>query len=276
MPSPETYSDWLARLTSEQFGRLWYCKFQYDLKHGNVPPDIEDTFRSVIEAKLKTTEPDFPPLALIKSVLLDNPVLFDLKGLRVPQNQEPYSTITKLEAFSYYLLKRRVLITILDEAEDELDFIWANVGGIITPRFFEGILRTDRGFFWCAATEVLEEVIALHTADQAAVTLRDRLGLHHMGKGQRLIRIDIPENALVSKKCCAPTTVDSGDNPAFIPFNGADGYGRTQNLKTIMRDVKEVVAEEIQFDETFTATRIGEVSASVPPVSWGEVEALVS
>jgi hypothetical protein len=275
MSSPETYSNWLARLTSEQFGRLWYCKFQYDLKHGNVSPDIENTFRSIIESKLKTTKPDFPPLALIKSILLENPSLFDLQGLRVPQDHEPYSTITNLEAFSYYLLKRRVLITILDEAEDELDFIWANIGGIITPRFFKGNLRTDRAFFWCAATVVLDDVIARHTADQAAITLRDRLGLHHMDKGQRLIRIDIPENALVSRKLCAPTTADSGENPAFIPFNSADGYGRTLNLKTIRRDVKEIVAEEIQFDETFTATRIGEVSTNVPPISWAEVEALV-
>lgn len=272
----ETYSDWLVKLRSEQWGRMWFCKFQYDLDNGNIPADIGDKFRSIVEAKLKTLKPGLPPLALVESIILENSTLFDLKGLRVPQEHELYSLIVKLEVFSYYYLKRRVLLTILDEADDDLEFIWVNIGGIITPRFFGGRLRTDRAFFWCAAKKVIENVVARHDAGQAATTLRDRLGLHPVGKGQRLIRIDIPVNALVSKKLCAPTTLDSGVNPAFIPFNDADGYGRTLNLKTIKRDVKEIVAEEIPFDETFTATIIGEVSADVPPIPWDDVETLVT
>ena len=274
MLNPPDYSEWVTRLVSDNFGRLWLRKFQYDLENGNIAADIEDVFKLRAEVKLSATS-GIPWLQLVESLLQENPVLFDLKGLRIPPNHEPYSVIVNLETYSYFYLRRRVLVTILDEGDEELDFIWSNIGGIITPRFHEGRLRTGRAFFWCAPTEVIDVIVSGNTPDQAASLIRDRLGLHHVGEGQRLVRIDIPANALVGKRLCAPTTLDSGTNPVFIPFNAADGYGRTLNLVTIERDLKELVAEEVSFDETFTAARVGTVETNVPTISWANVEALV-
>lgn len=270
-----TYADWLMRLSFHQFGRMWLSKFKYDLNNGNMPADVEHTLKRKVEEKLKTSEPDFPALAILGSVILENPASFDLKGLRIPPNLPPHSLIVKLEDFAYYYLRRRVLVTILDESDDELDFIWENISDIISPRFFTGMIRTERAFFWCTPTDEINNIVLRSKPNRAATKLRNRLGLHRVAKGQRLVRMDIPPDSLLGKTLCAPTTLDSGVNPTFVPFNSADGYGRTLNLKTIRRDTKEIIAEEIPFDKSFTATSVGKVGARVPSISWTDIEALV-
>jgi len=275
MPPSAAYSIWETELTSDQFGRMWLNKFRFDIGHGNIPTTMTATLRSVLEAKLVSIGKGLPPLVILETVIQENPILFDLQGLRGPPGNEPYSFVIRLEVFAYFYLKRRVLLTILDDDDEELNFIWRNIDGTITSRFFSGKVRTDRAFFWCAPTKELETTSAKYTADRAATILRDRLGLHLLDKGHRLIRIDVPVAALVGKRLRAPNTLDSGANPAFVPSDSPDGYGRTLNLATITRDVKEIVAEEIPFDETFEIHRLGMVTSKVPHISWLGVEALI-
>lgn len=95
-----------------------------------------------------------------------------------------------------------------------------------------------------------------------------------MLKGQRLVRIDIPPDALQGKRLCAPTTLDAGANPVFVPYNDSEGYGRTLNLRAIRRDLKELVVEKIPFTEDFVVMKIGKVGANVPSIDWDAVEML--
>ncbi|HYJ85533.1 MAG TPA: hypothetical protein VEW46_05740 [Pyrinomonadaceae bacterium] len=271
-----TYVEWITALATSQLGHLWLSKFQYDLKEGNLSPSIENTLKGLIEAKVLTLSLGLPPLSVVESVLKENPTLCDLQGKRAPTNVEPYSLIVRVETFAYYYLRRRVLMTILDESDDEVEFVWAHLGGVITPAFFEGWVKTDRDFFWCVPTRLLLDLTITGAPNKSATTIRTRLGLHLIDKGERLIRIGVPESAILGKKIAAPTTLDSGVNPAFVPFNSSDGYGRTLNLKSLTRDIKEVVIEKIRFESTFSAEQVGKVGAKLPPISWIAIDRLVT
>jgi hypothetical protein len=255
---------------------MWLNKFRFDVTHGNIATTIESILELTVEARLTTLRSGYHPLAVVEMVINENPTLFDLKGLRIPPDDEAYSVLIKLEDFGLFYLKRRVLLTVLDDDDEEFDFIWKNIGGVVTPQFFKGQLRTDRAFFWSAPTEEIERISARFTGDRAATILRDRLGLHTAEKGQRLVRIDIPTASLVGKRLRAPTTLDSGANPTFVPSDSGDAYGRTLNLTKIVRDVKEIVGQEIPFDGNFTVLRVGIVTSNVPVIAWAGVESLVT
>lgn len=270
------YDEWITELVSEELGHLWLSKFNYDLSVGNLPRLLEKTFRTLVETKLATVPLGYPALSVVESVINENPGSCDLKGQRIPADLEPYSLIVKLEAFAQYYLRRRVLMTVTDESDGDVEFVWENLGTVITPRFYEGWVKTERDFFWCAPTRVVLEIIDSCLPNLGATRLRSRLGLHLMGKGQRIIRIDIPPAALAGKRFSAPTTLDSGVNPAFVPFNSADGYGRTLNLKRIRRDIQELVIEKLPFDLNFTANKVGRVGSRLPTILWARIVRLLT
>ncbi|HSS20058.1 MAG TPA: hypothetical protein VLL54_08285 [Pyrinomonadaceae bacterium] len=269
------YSKWIEKLEADELGALWLSKFRYDLSEGNLAPAIEQEFQELVTSKLDSVGDGDPPLKIVEWVINENPRAFDLRNQRTPTNPEPYSLVIKLEVFALFYLRRRVLMTVLDESDNEAEFVWANLGGIITPAFYDGWVKTDREFFWCAPTRLLVSILAGRRPNQGATLLRSRLGLHLMAKGQRIIRIDIPAPALEAKRLAAPTTLDAGTNPAFIPCNMADGYGRTLNLRTISRDVQELVVEKVRFDGTFQAQRVGRIGARLPAIVWGKLGRLL-
>ena len=269
----QTYEHWLAEIESQPTGRLWLLKFRYDINNSNIPKDVELTLQSFIESKLPAA-PD-SALQILDAVITENPKSFDMVGLRIPPNDTLYNLIVKLEDFAlFYLDKPRVKK--IDESNDPFDEVWNELGKTITAKHYDGDVKTGREFFWCAPEDTIKEIVtSCNPKSSLAATLRDRLGLNKMKKGQRLILINVPSKALAGKKLCAPTTLDSGLNPVFVPCNDPDGYGRTLNLKTCLRDVREVVVEKIHFDGTFGAERLGSINATVPSVSWAAIETLI-
>lgn len=135
MPRYATYNDWLNDLISEQLGRIWLSKFQYDLKNGNLLPMLEVRFSNAIENNLRRFNSLPSAMSVIDFVIMEDSISFDLQGQRLPSAQEPYSCILRVEAFALYYIRRRILLTILDEGDDEMDFVWENLGGLITPHY---------------------------------------------------------------------------------------------------------------------------------------------
>jgi hypothetical protein len=275
MPTYSCYEDWLNNLKADQLGRLWLAKLEFDVAKGNLPPEAMLNLSGFIEGNLHTIESLLSHISVINFAVTQSPMNFDLQGLRLPSLNEPYSCIVRLEVFGLYLVKQRVLSTVIDESDDDMDFIWDNLGGLINASFHEGELRTERAFFWCTPTEQLTVLGSRCSPNKAATVLRTRLGLHQMSKGQRLIRIDIPSDIIVNKTIRAPTTLDGGSNPVFVPSSSTDGYGRTLNLKNVVRDLKELVVEKIPFTSDFVVTKVGKVGARVPPVNLNDIEILV-
>ena len=270
----QTYEEWLDQLDLDPLGRLWLLKFHYDLKNGNIPENFEQTLKTVVDPKLPA--PADTALQILEAVIVENPKSFDLVGLRIPPNGTQYNLVVKLEVFSYKYLNPGVL-TKVDEGEDEYDYVWKELGNTITAKDHFGWVRTAREFFWCAPKGTIKKILTTCNSrcNLAATTVRNRLGLDHMAKGQRLILIDVPNTALAGRKLCAPTCLDSGLNPVFVPFNDPRGYGRTFNLRTGSRDVREVVVEKIPFDPTFGSQKLGKVGAKVPSVSYTVIESLI-
>jgi hypothetical protein len=275
MPTYSSYDEWRDDLLSEQIGRIWLAKLDFDLKHGNLLPATVVKFRSIMESNLHNIAPLLSPLSVIDFVIRQAPLSFDLQGLRLPNPPTAYSCIVGLEVFARFLVNQRVLSTIIDDGDDELDFIWDHLGTLITSRFYSNELKTDRDFFWCTPTDRLISLKTRYSPNKAATVIRTRLGLHHVSKSTRLICIDIPLAILAGKRLRAPTAFDGGSNPVFIPSKNSDGYGRTLNLKKLARDLKEVVMETVPFTPDFTAIKVGKVGAGVPPLNLSDIESLI-
>jgi hypothetical protein len=275
MPKITSFSHWITWLKSTELGALWLLKFEFDLKSDNLPKTTEPEFIAAVESSLLSLGPVASPLAVIDYATRRNSLVFELQSQKLPKVFEPLSCVVKLAVFSHYYLRRRSLITIVDEGDDEMNYVWDNLGKTITPTFYEGRLRTDKEFFWCAPTSDLDRLQRTYSPHRAATTIRTRLGLQRIAKGERLIRIDIPTDSLRSRRVLPPTTLDGGTNSVFVPCNSADGYGRTLNLITNTRDIKELICEAIDFTPRFKALRIGQVDADVPPFSIEAVKALL-
>jgi hypothetical protein len=275
VPTYSSYNDWLNDLKSEQLGRLWLAKLDFDLIYGNLLPADISHFQSVIDSNLHNLSSLLSSISVIDFILKKDTASFDLQGQRAPTITEPYSCIVQLEAFSLHLVNPRVLSTVLDEGDNDMDFIWQNLGTIVTPRFHDKDLKSEREFFWCLPTAQLDALELAYSPNKGATIIRTRLGLHKADKGQRFIRIDIPSALLDGKKLCAPTSFDGGANPVFMPSQNPDGYGRTLNLKRIVRDRKELVVEKLPFTHEFKVKRVGRVGACVPPLDINAIEAAI-
>jgi hypothetical protein len=233
-------------------------------------------FRAAVASNLNALASLGSPVDVINAVLKQFSATFELQGQRAPAATMPYSCVVTVETFSSQLLNRqRVFSTVKDEGDNDANFIWNNLGVLITPDDYDGELKSlDRGFFWCTPTHVLEAVCDRYNPnrDRAATTVRTRLGLHRMLRGQRLLRIDIPPAALAGKGMRAPTVFDGGSNPFFMPCARGDGYGRTLNLRRVSRDMRELVVEKIPFTRDFVVERMGEVYANVPRPDFNRLE----
>lgn len=276
MPRYRDYGHWLGELKKEQVGKIWAAKLDFDLANANLAQVIAERFEAAINGSLHKLESLGSPLSVIDAVIKLFTPEFDLQGQRTPVATVPYSCVVSLETFSKHLLNPRVYTTIMDEGDDDMDFVWDNLGVLVTPRHHYGELKSEREFFWCTPSRRLHSIIGrCSSRNKAATTARTRLGLHRILKGQRLIRIDIPPEKLEGKRMRAPTTFDGGSNHFFIPCDHADGYGRTVNLHSVRRDLRELVVEKIPFTEDFGVDRVGRVGARVPPADFDGLESLI-
>lgn len=276
MTSYGGFIDWWNDLSLGRIGSLWQSKLNYDFINGNLPTTVESTIMAAIEANLRALESLSSAASGIDLILKSDPGSFEMQGQRTPTDVEGYSCVIRLEVLAHYYLRRRSLLTVLDEADDELDYIWDNLDTIITSRFLTGTLRTEKAFFWCTPTYELQTIERHGTPDASATAIRTRLGLHLVAQGHRLVRIEIPPEALRGMKVVAPTTLDAGYNPVFIPSNEADGHGRTLNLESYVRDLKELISEPLDLADSFTPHRIGTVQKDISVIDFDAIERLVN
>lgn len=275
MPSYLNYYEWLADLNLDPVSQLWMAKFRFDIAHNNLPLGTESVFMTVFNDNLHRIKRLPNPASVIHFVINHDPSSFDLQGQRQPAAVESYSCIMKLEVYVNFYLNRRVFSTKLDEGDEDLDFIWDNLDSLAISRFHIGELKTEREFFWCTPTELIQLLTARYTLNKGATVIRTRLGLNGLHKGQRVIRIDIPPSALLGKRMRAPTSLDGGVNPVFVPSKSKDGYGRSLNLRKCQRDLKELVVEKIPLTNEMSVQRQGRIGASCPSVSYNTIEGLV-
>jgi hypothetical protein len=275
MPRYSNYDEWLTDLIKDPVGELWLGKLRFDIRKANLPASAEKTFTQAVDANLRNIEPLLTAVSVIDFVLRSDPDAFDLKSQHRLPGIEEFSCIVKLEVYGLYLLNRRVFSTVVDDGEDDMDFIWENLGTLINSTFHAGALRTERKFFWCSPTHRLESLEVGRLPNQTATIMRTRLGLSHMPKGQRIVRLDIPPRALVGKRVRAPTSLDGGANAVFVPAHQKDGFGRAVNLKTAKRDLKEVVVEEIVFTPAVHAKKQGRIGSRCPRIELAAIARLV-
>src|SRR6266446_6970206 len=128
MPRYSTHIEWLTDLIKDPVGELWLGKLRFDIRKGNLPPSAETTFIQAVEANLLNIEPLLTAVSVVDFVLRGDPNAFDLKSQHRLPDIEEFSCIVKLEVYGLYLLDRRVFATVVDDGDDDMDFIWENLG----------------------------------------------------------------------------------------------------------------------------------------------------
>lgn len=270
MPRYASASEWMSDLLSDNMGQLWLEKLEFDFNNGNLSATDRSDFDALVEANLTSVASLASPLAALEFVLSRTPSLA-LRSRRSVPTLTTVVCIIRMEVYFYYLLDRRAFASIIDEAEDDMTFVWDNMGGLITSVFHSGRLRTDRPFFWCATADQIDAISTHSTDDKNATIIRNRLGLSHMSQGQRIVRLNIPTHLLTGLTVRPPTTLDGGINPAFVPAAESDGYGRTLNLQNLLRDLKELVVEQVEFTPEIDARKQGTVDELCPPLDLAAI-----
>ena len=274
MPHYANFAQFISDLASNGLGRLWLSKFQFDVDNGNLSGDDRSEFETFVEANLNDVAPLTTPLAALEFVLSRNSSL-DLRSHRPSPALTKFTCFVRLEVYFYYLLDRHAFASIIDEAEDDMDFVWENLGGLISSAFHAGQLRTERRFFWCATADEIEVIGTGLSIDDHTTLIRDRLGLSHMSRGQRIVRLSIPPHVLTGLTIRPPTTLDGGINPAFVPAAEPDCYGRTLNLRSHRRDLKELVVQEVPFTAQIEADKQGTIKELCPPLDLKLIDELL-
>jgi len=266
-----TFEDWLSTLKASQTGRIFWANYQYDLRQDNLDRTIYDDFKDSVERRLEdTTAVDsFSIFDLIKAVLKEEPDRFDLKCLRRLLRTEAYSRVMEVKDFGIYNVTGIGL-----EVDEEIGSrVWDMLGTTITPSHYGNTMKTGRNFFWCLPTRSLNLLQRTASPAQEASVVRNKLGLYHINKDHRLLRIDIPPDALAGRRICAPTSLDAGINVVFAPCDDGDGVGWAIDLETLNKSVEELVVEGLKFDDSYTVLKIGIVSEELPDLNMDMIEA---
>lgn len=260
----KNFSEWLNELLVTRDGRTWWANYRYDLEHSNLDDEVKKDYEAAIEEWLASSTDPIHPIDLIKRVVRNYPLLFDLKGQRKPQELEDYSSVMDAGVLAYYYYQSKNGDEIDDMSGERL---WQQLGVKITSANFEGkLLKTGRDFFWCSPTE------GIKTCGEASV-VRNKLGLVDKLQGQYLVRIDIPTHTLEGK-ILAPTTLDAGDSIIFTPCDDNDGLGWTMDLETLDRALRELVIEPVTLTLKFVYNRVGTgpIDQPVPDIDYDVVE----
>lgn len=263
-----TFADWVTALTSSQVGRIFWANYQYDVTRQNLDSRIDDDFQSSLAATLSGA---LTPTELIDTVIREGPERFDQKCSRQPKTPEPYSRVLEVTDFALYNLSLAELGLEVDDALGSR--VWDRLGTTITPYYYTGHMKTLRNFFWGLPTRRLTGNQGPATLTQDATAIRNQLGLYHIAKDRRLLRIDIPATALAGRLICAPTTLDAGINVVFAPCADATGVGWTMNLETLRNSVEELIIASLIFDSSYTVTKIGIVTEAPPDLDLDMLEA---
>jgi hypothetical protein len=258
--------DWLGSLLLSQIGRIWWLNFTFDEACGNLLEDTINRFYDRIEFNLSPPVLK-DPLALIEYAVSNPPFDFDLVGSRSPRTQEALSTILTASTITAYHINLPRIGLELDEGTQDL--VWDWLGNVIKGEHYMGLLRSRRAFFWSTPTRNLESA---QNGALPASSIRNFLGLQHVIKGQRILRIDIPMEKLSSKRIAAPTTLDAGASIVFCPSKDPGGYGWTMHLESLDVGAEEVVIEQIPFDGDYVLTKVGSVELDPPNIDWDKVE----
>src|SRR6185295_23819 len=259
-----TFEDWLSGLTASQVGRIFWANYQFDLNKDNLDRTVYDDFKASVERRLGESSPEdsLSPFDLVSAILGAEPDRFDLKCARPLLRNEAYSRVIEITDFATYNLRLEEIGLELDEAIGSR--VWDLLGVTITPYHYGNTMKTRRNFFWCLPTRSLSLLQTTASPAQAATVVRNRLGLYYINKDHRLLRIDIPADALAGRRICAPTSLDAGINFVFAPCDDADGVGWTIDLETLSQSVEELVIEGLSFDSSYTVIKIGIVSEARP------------
>ncbi|HKG46965.1 MAG TPA: hypothetical protein VKB02_09570 [Pyrinomonadaceae bacterium] len=263
-----TFEDWLSALTSSQEGRIVWANYQYDLKKHNLESSVYDDFKSAVEKRLADSS---PPVQLFDAIVNGEPDKFDLKCSRRLLRTEAYSRVIEVTDFAIYNLRLEELGLELDEEIGRR--VWDKLGVTITSYYHGGTMKTRRNFFWCLPTHRLDLIHATTSPAQEASVVRNKLGLYHIDKNQRLLRIDIPPDVLSGKRVCAPTSLDAGINIVFAPCDDTRGVGWALDLETLSKSVEELIIEALTFTADYTVVKIGIVSEVVPTLNMNTLEA---
>jgi hypothetical protein len=116
---------------------------------------------------------------------------------------------------------------------------------------------------WVTQTQLLENLYVNYPASDQASLVRNRLGLLHYRRGDKLIEIRYGEEVEVELKY--PTFLDGCsvknycEEPVYRSFRADDGWGRTLDLETYSEGMPEAVHRPIKFGLGFTLHYIGEI-----------------
>jgi|SRR6185503_5392033 len=263
----ETFEDWIRELTTSQVGRIFWANYQYDLRKNNLDSEVNNNFQISVESRLEDSS---SAVELIDAVISDEPNNFDLKCSRRPGKAEAYSRVMEVTDLAVYNLR-------LDEVGLELDAevgsrVWDKLGTTITSYYHKDTMKTGRNFFWCLPSKRLSAIETTVEPNQKASAVRNQLGLYHIDKDRRLLRIDIPSDALAGRVIRAPTSLDAGPNVVFVPCDDDNGNGWAINLETLSNSVEELIIEGLSFDSSYTVTKIGIVSEPLPDLNMDILE----
>lgn len=253
----------------------WIKKIEHDVKHDRWPQGkiVDDYLSSIVSKVDDYPRADFIPILLEnhKGMTIKRQEALFLKGKHSPNEKTALYSVLDFEVFFNEIYHDSSIATgDFEDDEDSQEEVWEKWEQFKEFKDQQKIkptklLRSDfETFFWATPYNIHNEPRETNIDDVCG-----KLGLR-FEPATKLVFIRLSNEAIGSIEVKAPTTIEGGVNPDYIPSLPKDflvGFGRTFDIIKQCDGEHEVVLQSLEVGDDpdrITFFKLGEISSDFP------------